>query len=395
MINDNDVYIGAVARTPFGRFGGGLKDMAAPELGALAMDETISRSGVDPEAIDAVYAGVGMIGSAVLTPARQAVLRSRQLGHAVASLTVDRACCSGITAISLGWKDIRLGLADAVLCGGFESLSQTPFLWPRQRGAKPGAVDVADPLLLRAEFLDKAIAAYTGEEAMRLGITRADQDQWALASHEKYFKAKARDYFAFECFALTGNDAPFAADESPRSDTSLAKLASLKPVYGSPTVTPGNAPGLSDGAAFVLLLSGRFARAHGVTPLARIIGYTQVASGPTTGSYTPGIAIAELVERTNMALDDIRQFEINEAFAATPLASTLHLAHGDRGKAEKLRERTNPHGGAVAIGHPLGASGARLAMTLANGLRQNGGGMGAAAICGGYGQGDALLLAVE
>lgn len=395
MIDDNDVYIGAVARTPFGRFGGRLKDIAGPELGALAMDETISRSGVDPEAIDAVYAGVGMIGSAVLTPARQAVLRSRKLGHSVPSLTVDRACCSGITAISLGWKDIRLGLADAVLCGGFESLSQTPFLWPRQRGAKPGAVDVADPLLLRAEFLDKAIAAYTGEEAMRLGITRADQDQWALASHEKYFKAKARDYFAFECFALTGNDAPFAADESPRSDTSLAKLASLKPVYGGPTVTPGNAPGLSDGAAFVLLLSGRFARAHGVTPLARIIGYTQVASGPTTGSYTPGIAIAELVERTNVALDDIRQFEINEAFAATPLASTLHLADGDRGRAERLRERTNPHGGAVAIGHPLGASGARLAMTLANGLRQNGGGIGAAAICGGYGQGDALLLAVE
>jgi len=395
MINDTDVYIGAVARTPFGRFGGRLKDMAGPELGALAIDETISRSGVDPETIGAVYAGVGMIGSAVLTPARRAVLRSRKLKDSTPSLTVDRACCSGVTAISLGWKDIRLGLADAVLCGGFESLSQTPFLWPRQRGAKPGAVDINDPLLLRAEFLDKAIAAYTGEEAMRLGITRADQDQWALKSHEKYFKAKAQDYFAFECFPLTSNDAPFEADESPRSDTSLAKLASLKPVYGSPTVTPGNAPGLSDGAAFVLLLSGRFARAHGLTPLARIIGYTQVASGPTTGSYTPGIAIAELLQRTNVALDDIGQFEINEAFAATPLASTLHLAHGDRGKAEKLRERTNPYGGAVAIGHPLGASGARLAMTIANGLRRNGGGIGAAAICGGYGQGDALLLAVE
>ncbi|WP_119273446.1 thiolase family protein [Taklimakanibacter deserti] len=395
MINDTDVYIGAVARTAFGRFGGKLKDIAGPELGALAIDETISRSGVDAQAIEAVYAGVGMIGSAVLTPARRAVLRSRKLKDSTPSLTVDRACCSGLTAISLGWKDIRLGLADAVLCGGFENLSQTPFLWPRQRGAKPGAVDINDPLLLRAEFLDKAIAAYTGEEAMRLGITRADQDQWALKSHEKYFKAQAQDYFDFECFPLISNDAPFEADESPRSDTSLAKLASLKPVYGSPTVTPGNAPGLSDGAAFVLLLSGRFARAHGVTPLARIIGYTQVASGPTTGSYTPGIAIAELLRRTNVGLDDIRQFEINEAFAATPLASTLHLALGDRGKVEKLREHTNPYGGAVAIGHPLGASGARLAMTIANGLRRNGGGIGAAAICGGYGQGDALLLAVE
>ncbi|MGE0241711.1 MAG: thiolase family protein [Parvibaculaceae bacterium] len=395
MIDDSHVYVAAVARTPFGRFGGRLKDVSGPELGALAMDETIGRSGVDPQAIDAVYAGVGMIASAVLTPARQAVLRSRKLRPSTPSLTIDRACCSGMTAISLGWKDIRLGLADTVLCGGFENLSQTPFLWPRQRGARPGTVDVTDPLLLRAEFLDKAIAAYTGEEASRLGITRADQDEWALASHEKYFKAKAEDHFTFECFALTDSEAPFASDESPRSDTSLAKLASLKPVYGSPTVTPGNAPGLSDGAAFVLLVSGRFARAHGITPLARILGYAQVASGPTTGSYTPGIAIAELVTRTNVALQDIRQFEINEAFAATPLASTLHLADGDRGAAEELRERTNPYGGAVAIGHPLGASGARLAMTVTNGLRRNGGGIGAAAICGGYGQGDALLLAVE
>jgi acetyl-CoA C-acetyltransferase len=143
------------------------------------------------------------------------------------------------------------------------------------------------------------------------------------------------------------------------------------------------------------LLSGRFARAHGIAPLARILDYAQVASGPTTGSYTPGIALAELTKRANVALDDIRQIEINEAFAATPLASTLHLANGDRAKADRLRERTNPYGGAVAIGHPLGASGARLAMTVTNGLKRNGGGLGATAICGGYGQGDALLLAVE
>lgn len=395
MIHDNDVYIGAVARTPFGRFGGRLKDVSGPELGALAMDETIARSGIDPEAIDAVYGGVGLIGSAVLTPVRQALLRSRRLRQSIPSLTADRACCSGMTAISLGWKDIRLGLADAVLAGGFENLSQTPFLWPRQRGARPGGVDVVDPLLLRADFLDKAIATYTGEEATRLGITRADQDAWALASHDKYFKAKAQDYFSFECFALTGNDTPFEADEGPRSDTSLAKLAQLKTVYGSPTVTPGNAPGLSDGAAFTLLMSGRFSRVHGLTPLARILNYAQVASGPTTGSYTPGIAIAEVMKRANVALEDIELIEINEAFAATPLASTLHLAEGDRTKADRLRERTNPHGGAVAIGHPLGASGARLAMTLTNGLTRKGGGLGTAAICGGYGQGDALLLAVD
>jgi acetyl-CoA C-acetyltransferase len=395
MINDSDVYVGAVARTPFGRFGGSLKDIAAAELGAQAIDETIKRSGIDPALIDAVYAGVGMIAGGALTPARQAVLRSRLLRQSIPSLTVDRACCSGMTAIGLGWKDIRLGLADAVLCGGFESLSQTPFLWPRQRGARPGSVDVADPLLLRAEFLDKAIATYTGEEALRLGITRQQQDEWALSSHEKYFKAKAEHYFAFECFAVAGNGAAFEADESPRSDTSLAKLSQLQPIYGSPTVTAGNAPGLSDGAAFVLLLAGRFVRAHDIQPLAQILSYAQVASGPTTGSYTPGMAIAELMKRNGTTLDDVRQFEINEAFAATPLASTLHLAAGDRDEAARLRGRTNPHGGAVAIGHPMGASGARLAMTVTNGLRRIGGGIGAAAICGGYGQGDALLVAVE
>jgi acetyl-CoA C-acetyltransferase len=395
MINDGDVYVGAVARTPFGRFGGRLKNIVGPELGARAIDETIKRANIEPTLIDAVYAGVGMIAGGALTPARQAVLRSRLLRQSVPSLTVDRACCSGMTAIGQGWKDIRLGLADAVLCGGFESLSQTPFLWPRQRGARPGSVDVADPLLLRAEFLDKAIAAYTGEEAMRLGITRQEQDGWALSSHEKYFAAKAKDYFAFECFSVAENGAALEADESPRRDTSLTKLSLLEPIYGSPTVTAGNAPGLSDGAAFVLLLAGRFVRAHDIRPLARILNYAQVASGPTTGSYTPGMAIAELMKRNDTTLDDVRQFEINEAFAATPLASTLHLAGSDRSEAGRLRERTNPYGGAVAIGHPMGASGARLVMTLTNGLRRMGGGIGAAAICGGYGQGDGLLVAVE
>jgi len=394
MVNDNDVYVGAVARTPFGRFGGQLKDVSGPELGALAMDEVIHRSGVDPESVDTVYAGVGMIAGGVLTPARRAILKSRRLPQTVPSLTVDRACCSGATAIGLGWKDIRLGVSDAALCGGFENLSQVPFLWPRQRGARPGTVDVSDPLMLHADFLDKTIAAYTGEEVSRLGITRPKQDRWALGSHERYFKAKGLGYFDFECFSLDTPGGTLESDESPRNDTSLAKLASLKTVYGSPTITPGNAPGLSDGAAFVMLYGGKFARANGLTTLARVVAAAQVASGPTSGSLTPALAIAKLLKQVGLGIEDVKQIEINEAFAATPLASTLHLADGDRLKAEDLRQRTNPYGGAVAIGHPLGASGARLAMTVINGLRRNGGGFGAIAICGGYGQGDALLFEV-
>jgi acetyl-CoA C-acetyltransferase len=335
-----------------------------------------------------------MIGAAVLTPARQALLLSG-MPESIPSFAVDRACCSGMTAIGLAWKDIRLQLADVVLCGGFESLSTTPFLWPRQRGARPGAVAVKDPLLLRADFIDVAIAAYTGHEAVKRGIGRQAQDAWAAASHRRYFEAEANGYFDFERVPFDADGAKLDADESPRQDSTPEKLATLRTVYDSPTVTAGNAPGLNDGAAFLVLASGRAMRTHGLEPLARIIDYGQAASGATSGSYLPGIVARTLLDRAGTTADDLRRLEINEAFAATPLVSTLELADGDARRAERLRERTNAAGGAVAIGHPLGASGARITMTLINGLRRAGGGLGVAAICGGFGQGDALLVGVE
>lgn len=394
MSTDRDVVVLAMARTPFGKFGGALKEYAATKLASLAIAETVRRSGVDAREIDAVYAGVGMIGANVLTATRQALLLGSGVPETVPSLTVDRACCSGLTALGLGFRDIRNGDGDVVLCGGFESLSNTPFLWPRQRGARPGKVEVDDPLLLRAEFLDKAIAAYTGEEALRFGVSRAEQDEWALSSHQKYFAAETQGYFDTERFVVETHKGPFASDESPRSDASLEKLSKLKTVYDSPTVTPGNAPGLNDGAAFLLLASRRYATAHGLAPLARLKDYVQVAGSATSGSYTPAVAIQKLLGRCGRRASDIARFEINEAFAATPLVSTIFLAERDQNLARSLRERTNRAGGSVAIGHPLGASGARLAMTLINGLGWQGGGLGAAAICGGYGQGDGLLIEV-
>ncbi|MFO1058110.1 MAG: thiolase family protein [Dongiaceae bacterium] len=388
--------VAAVARTPFGRFGGALQHLPAATLAARTIDAVLARSGVEPARIDAAYAGVGMIGAGTLTPARQAVLQSSLPQH-TPSLAVDRACCSGMTAIGLAWKDILLGQAGLVLAGGVENLSRTPFLWPRQRGSRPGPVEVADPLMLRADFIDKAIAAYTGEEAMRLGIDRVQQDGWAAESHRRYFAAEADGYFAFERFAWPGEPgAPplLEADEAPRRDALPEKLARLRTVYGSPTVTPGNAPGLNDGAAFLLVAERAVAQSLGLPILARILDYVQLADGPTSGSYTPALAVQRLLERAGRSVDDLRILEINEAFAATPLVSTFKLAGEDAGRAEALRARTNPHGGAVALGHPLGASGARIAMTLINGLRRQGGGLGAAAICGGYGQGDGLLLEV-
>lgn len=384
----------AYARTPFGRFGGALKGLSAIELASLTISETLNRVPVPSDEIDILIAGVGMIGANVLTSTRQALLHGCGLPEDLPSLTIDRACCSGMTAIGMAMRSIRCGDADLVICGGFESLSNTPFLWPRQRGSRPGPVEVIDPLMLRAGFLDKSIAGYTGEEALAAGVDRAEQDAWAVSSHRRYFEAEHKGYFAQERFSVPTGNAVVDTDESPRADTSIEAIETLKTVYGSPTVTPGNAPGLNDGAAFLIVSSARFARERGIAPLAGLAGYVEVAGPPTSGTSTPAIAIERLLDRAARPVDHLRRIEINEAFAATPLVSTLRLADNDRRVADVLRRRTNMCGGAVAIGHPLGASGARLAMTLINGLRQDGGGVGAAAICGGYGQGDGVLIEV-
>ena len=395
-MSENDVVVTAVARTPFGRFEGQLSALDGPSLGALAIDEVVRRAGIS--AIDVVYAGVGMIASAVLTPVRQAVLRS-VLPGTTPSAAIDRACCSGMTALGIGFKDIRLGEARAAVCGGFDSLSCTPLLWPRQR-ARIGNVEVQDPLLLRGTVVEQPISVYSGQEALRFGVDRDQQDRWAVQSHQRYAAAQAKGYFDFERFAVTvsgakGAQVSMTEDESPRADTTLEKLARLTPVYGGKTVTAGNAPGLNDGAAFLMLCRRDFAREHGLAPLARIVDYVQLCGGPTSGTSTPGHAIIQMGERNGCTVDDWDLIEINEAYAATPLVSTLVMAQDDRALAERLRERTNVHGGAVALGHPLGASGARIVMTLINGLRRRGGGRGVAAICGGFGQGDGVMVEVE
>jgi acetyl-CoA C-acetyltransferase len=397
--NPDDIVVAAVARTPFGRFAGALQSLDAPRLGALAINEAMTRAAPIKERIGAVYGGVGMMSSAMLTPVRQATLLS-ELPETTPSATIDRACCSGMTAIGVGMKDIRCGEAAAVMCGGFESLSRTPILWPRKPKSRIGDVLTSDPLLMRGLMVDRPIAVYSGDEALRHGITREEQDEWALRSHQYYFAAERKQFFEFERIPVLTSDSAgtsvhLTADESPRSDSSLEKLAALKPVYGGKTITAGNAPGLSDGAAFIVICRRNILADHGMQPLARLVDYTQVCGGPTSGTTTPATAIARIASRQNLGSNAFDLLEINEAYAATPLVSTLVMADGDRAAAAKLRERTNIHGGAVAIGHPLGASGARLVMTLVNSLRSRGGGRGIAAICGGFGQGDALMIEVD
>jgi acetyl-CoA C-acetyltransferase len=398
MPQPSDVIVTAYVRTPFGRFGGQLADISTARLGALTVDALLARTKLPAEKVEALYMGVGMIGAATLTSTRQTVLLSG-LRNETPSLTIDRACCSAMSAIGVGWRDIKLGFADAVICGGSENLSATPYLWPRRPGRSPGNVTADDPLTLRTPTVNAPIAAYTSKEALAVGIDRRMQDEWALASHQKFFAAQEAGYFDAERIHVDaagpkGGTIQVTTDEGPRRDTSLEKLGALKTIYGAETITPGNAPGLNDGAAFLLLVSERVAKDYDLPILARIAGYAQVADGPTSGSYTPAIGISKLLSETNRDALGLDAIEINEAFAATPLVSTLRLAGGDKAATEKLRRKTNQHGGAVAIGHPIGASGARLAMTLINNLQRRGGGRGATAICGGFGQGDALLIDV-
>lgn len=392
-----DIVVVALARTPFGRFQGMLKSIDGPHLGALAIDEVLVRSKIAPEDIDALYGGVGMISSAMLTPVRQSVLLSK-LPETAPSAAIDRACCSGMTAIGLAMKEIKAGEARALICGGFEALSQTPNLLPRERTSRIGDIALSDPLLMRGTVVDRPIAVYSGDEALRHGVDRRQQDEWALRSHRCYFEAEAGGYFDFERFAVDVPDGKTTrtvqTDESPRADADLDKLLTLKPVYNGKTITAGNAPGLNDGAAFLVIMRRDFAEERGLEPLARLVDYVQVCGGPTSGTVTPAVAIKRISKRTGRNPRNWDLIEINEAYAATPLVSTLVLADGDHAVAEQIRLRTNVSGGAVAIGHPLGASGARIVMTLINGLRRRGGGYGVAAICGGFGQGDALMIEV-
>lgn len=395
---DREVVVCAMARSPFGRFDGALAPLEVALLGAQVVDAVLARAGAAPEHVEALYAGIGLAGAAMLSVTRQMVLRST-LQESLPSVGIDRACCSGLTAIGQAARDIAAGLQDVAIAGGMESLSNMPLLMPRRHGVRPGQVQLSDPLILGGAVVDRPIATYSGEEALRFGVSREAQDAWAASSHIRYFAAQALGRFDAEIVSVSvpGKDAPTVVtqDESPRRDSSPDKLSRLKTVYGSPTITAGNAPGLSDGAAFLLLATRARAEAEGWPVLGRISAYAQVAGGPTSGTSTPAIALRNVLLAADVAVGDVDRIEINEAYAATPLVSTKVLADGDDGLLDALRSRTNPWGGAVALGHPLGASGARLVMTLLNGFAHGGTTApqrGVASICGGFGQGDALLV---
>jgi acetyl-CoA C-acetyltransferase len=254
--------------------------------------------------------------------------------------------------------------------------------------------------MMRNPILNIPLAVSVGDVSIQHGVDREEQDHWALRSHQKYFEALAAGKFGEEMIPVElspkkGEKTLMDRDESPRADTSLEKLKGLSTVYGSKTVTAGNAPGLTDGAAALVLMSGDKQRELGLKPLATLLTYVNMAGEPASSPYLPALTMRKALEKAGLKLADLKRIEINEAFAATALVSTKVLSDGDARLLEHVRDLTNVNGGAVAIGHPTGASGARLITTLIYELRRSGGGFGAAAICGGYGQSDAVIIRVD
>ena len=404
-MEENDVVVVSAVRTPFGKFGGALRDIPSIELGAMVIREVLQRVNIKGEEVEETYYGTAIPAEVALerdVPARQATLKAEMPSSSI-SLTIDRACCSSLTAVRLGFRAIKAGEIEVALAVGADNMSRTPyFLTDIRWGKGLGHIQLLDGLygLGYSEFNPVSVDA--GEVALEYGITRENQDQWAFQSQMKYAKAFAEGKFKVgeelmrvEVPQKKGAPIIFEKDEFPRPDTTLEKLSKLPLIYGSPTVTAGNAPGLDTGASAILIMSGKKAKEKGLRPLAKIISMVATAMAPRLLAATPGFTIPKVLEKAHMNLDQVDLIEINEAFAAVPLVSTKILADGDFNKMGSLLQKMNVNGGAIAIGHPVGASGARILMTLIYELRRRGGGVGVASICGGLAQGDGAVVQVE
>ena len=394
----NDVLLLGGIRTPFGRFGGAIRDVPSIDLGAAVVRNLRDRLALGDDVEDVFYGTSGASEVALETgiPARQVVLRAG-LPVTTRSMTVDRACCSSTTAAALGALTIQSG-AQVMLAAGAENMSRGPYLIADARWKKLGPGQLIDPCYRLGYAGFNPTATDVGEVALEHGVTRAEQDEWALASQTRYAAALEAGKIAEELLPVSwqgdGATRTLDADEFPKPSTTLAGLAALTPVYGSPTVTAGNAPGLDAGAAGVALCSRAWADENERTPIASLESAVSVAVEPRLMATGPAVAIQALLKETKLTLDDLKLIEINEAFAAVPLVSALILAGNDRKRYRRLLDRINVNGGAVAIGHPTGASGARIINSLALELRRRGGGIGIAAICGGLAQADAILIKV-
>lgn len=403
---DDDIVIVSAVRTPFSNFNSAMADIPSIDLGVMVMQEVVKRVGINPGEVDDINYGCCVLAEAALetdVPARQATLLAGFPSENI-SLTLDRACCSSLTCLRLGYRAIRAGEAEIAMAVGSENMPRTPHLAPGLRkGVKLGHIKLMDGLFelgYQAKGFNP-VAKDAGEVALEHGVTRDMQDEWALGSQLKYARAFTEGKFKIgeELMPVIipqkkGDPIVIEKDESPRT-TTMEALAKLKPIYGSPTVTAGNAPPISAGSSAILFMTRQKAKQKGLKPLATIVATVASATAPRAIAEIPAYTIKKALGNSGLTLDQMNLIEINEAFAAVTMTSTKMLADDNDKKWKEIKEKTNVNGGAIAIGHPVGASAARITMHLAYELRRRGGGYGVSAICGGLAQGEAVILRVD
>jgi acetyl-CoA C-acetyltransferase len=393
-VNDDAVILSA-CRTPIGSFGGVFKDISAADLGAIVIREAIARARIDPKDVGDVIMGCVLQAGAGMNVARQAALKAG-LPVEVPAETVNRVCGSGLQAVVHAVEGVNAGFVDIVVAGGTESMSNAPFLLKGARwGYRMGDADVVDTMLQEGLTcaINRCHMGMTAEEIVkRYGVSRADQDAFAAESQRRAAEALASGAFEREIVPVDvpqrkGSPVRVSKDEYPRAGTTAEKLAALKPAFAKGgTVTAGNASGINDGAAAVVVSTRRRAEALAQTPIARILSYCTTGVDPMIMGMGPVEAMRKAVERARITLQDLDLVELNEAFASQSLAVVRELGLD--------ASRINVYGGAIALGHPIGASGARLLTTLVHALQARGGGRGAAALCIGGGMGIAMVVEV-
>jgi 3-oxoadipyl-CoA thiolase len=394
-----DAFLLDYVRTPIGRFGGALAPVRSDDLAALAIETVVARSGVDPAKIDDVYFGdANQAGEDNRNVARMAVLLAG-LPVEVPGSTVNRLCGSGMEAIGLAARAIKVGEADIVIAGGVESMSRAPKVMSKAVSAYDRSVEVHDSTIgwrfvnprLRERFGNDEMPGTAENLAVKFSVTREDQDAFALRSQQRHAKATANDFFSPELVSVPvpqrrGDPIIVSADEHPRPETTIEGLERLRPIFEGGTVTAGNASGINDGAAAAVVVSGAVLEELGATPMARIVGMATAGVPPRIMGIGPVPATHKLLERTGVSLSDVGVIELNEAFASQSLVCMRELGLADD------TEFVNANGGAIAIGHPLGMTGTRIVGTAAREMTRRDTRYGLATMCIGVGQGIAMLL---
>lgn len=396
-----DVVIVSAARTPFGKMGGALKPLKATDLGGFAIKEALSRAGIQGAQVDEVVYGMVVPAGQGQIPGRQAAVKGG-IPHEVPVVTINKVCGSALKAVTLGAQIIKAGDADIIVAGGMESMSNVPYVLENMRwGARMNDVKAKDAMVFDGLWCpenDVHMAVIGGQVASEYNVTREMQDAWSVRSQKLWAEGEAQGKFNDERFAVEvpvkkGQSIVFEKDEAPRPGTTMEGLSKLPPLFVKDgTVTAGNAPGTNDGASAIVIMSREKAEELGAPILATIRGYAQASRESRYIATVPGLAIQNLMEKNNLTVKDFDLMEINEAFAAVPLVSCLGVLGMSE---EEMDAKVNVNGGAVAVGHPIGATGARILMTLIYELRRSGKKSGVAAICSGMAQGDAVWVEVE